>query len=1150
MEPLEITDSSTLKVYFDSSIDSLSSFFNSQIDTNCQFIKSVDFSNFATVVPDMSYLFNGCTSLESVNFNNFKGTTVTNMKFIFSNCNIIKSIDLSSFTFENIVEDGIFGMISNCSSLISIDLSGFNNQNLDLSNIFENNEGSLDLIYTNLYNSKLSLDKFINFTKKRLDHAMSKTLFICMEEDAFSKCNGDFCENLKTLVKICCVDNNNKCETSIGDNYITVNYNNEVSYGRSKFLNYYNSRINLVRIFLDGIQKEIGEPLEITDSSTLKIYFEFPFESLYGFFSADYDPNVINIKSIDFSHFDLSNTKDMSNLFKGCTSLESFNFGEFDASKVTDMSYMFFNCTMFESIDLSSFKRKEETLATGMFAFCDSLMFIDLSNLYLKDKLESLIKADTAQENFKIKYINLYSSSINESDIYNFANYSLQLNSKEEIFYCFNDDVSLNLADYIYQRENPKLYKDHIKKCCNFDYVNYKCNETNYVMVNFNSKFKYENGFYNSHRTNIDKIVLDYAQKGLDEALNIIELSDLKIYFKESINSLQSFFEKKEDDNVKYINTIDFSKLDTSKVTDMSYLLYGCTSLESVSLENINTSLVITFDSMFRDCFSLKSIDLSYFDTSSAEKMGKMFYRCQSLEYIDLSYFDTSSVTSMEEMFYNCTSLEYLDLSYFDTSLVNNMNSMFSQCTKLKVLDISSFNMEKISMAKNMFANLFELQYINIYNVQNTEDYIKESYLKTIEYLTICQSENIIISEKNASYNCCYYDIPTNKCESYSYMLIYYDQDVTYKNGFSYTDTNYDEFRKGDYFIINKNYTNKISNDNELVISKGSKLEIHFKSDITSLENYFNTYHDPNALYVQKVDLSHLDTSSVTTTSNMFYNCSNLQSVYISNEEITSLEDMYMMFYNCKSLKDVELLYFNTSLVKNMESMFDGCEKLEILELSNFDTSSVNNMAKMFNGCKNLKYLDISTFNFERVTEIEKIFNGTNKLNYLNLYNTNNSFILKNQELDIWDNPTVCQKEKVITQDDVIEECCYFNINSNKCESSNFIVLYFGKETIYEKGFIKDNQGNIIRGEEIDFIINGNHSIKYKSSDKLNIGKGKKIEIYFKSGIKSLDNYFSIIKDPNMENVVSMDLSHFNTSLVNNMSSMFYGCHSLMDVIH
>ena len=116
--------------------------------------------------------------------------------------------------------------------------------------------------------------------------------------------------------------------------------------------------------------------------------------------------------------------KKMINLFKGCTLLESVNFGKFNASNVTDMSYMFFNCTMIKSIDLSNFRGKEETLATSMFAFCDSLMFIDLSNLYLKDKLESLIKFDTEQEYCNFKYVNLYNSSINESDIYNFAKFS------------------------------------------------------------------------------------------------------------------------------------------------------------------------------------------------------------------------------------------------------------------------------------------------------------------------------------------------------------------------------------------------------------------------------------------------------------------------------------------------------------------------------------------------------------------------------------------------------------------------------------------------------------------------------------------------------------------------------------------------------
>jgi len=126
-------------------------------------------------------------------------------------------------------------MISNCSSLLSIDLSNYNNQNVDLSNIFEDNEGYLNLIYTSLSGSKLSLDQFANFAKKRLDYAMSKTLYMCMDGDAFSNCNGDSCEILKSLVNICCNGGNNICGKSNADNYITVNFNNECSYGRSEF---------------------------------------------------------------------------------------------------------------------------------------------------------------------------------------------------------------------------------------------------------------------------------------------------------------------------------------------------------------------------------------------------------------------------------------------------------------------------------------------------------------------------------------------------------------------------------------------------------------------------------------------------------------------------------------------------------------------------------------------------------------------------------------------------------------------------------------------------------------------------------------------------------------------------------------------------
>ena len=327
-------------------------------------------------------------------------------------------------------------------------------------------------------------------------------------------------------------------------------------------------------------------------------------------------------------------------------------------------------------------------------------------------------------------------------------------------------------------------------------------------------------------------------------------------------------------------------------------MFQGCSSLESITLSYIDTSSVTSFKSMFRDCSSLKKVDLSHFDTSLAQDMERMFSGCESLENIDLSNFNTSLVTSMGYMFYGCESLKYLDLSYLDTSLVEAMNNMFQNCKNLKVLDISTFNMAELNKAKNMFMNVLNLRYVNIYDVQNTEDYIKESELKNIDNLTICQKEDIILSEKNSYYNCCYFNIETDECESYNYITIYYNQEVTYNNGFNHNynqiSTEIDKFRKEEYFIINKDYFNKINGDSKpLVVNKGIKLEIYFTSDITSLENYFNIENDPNAEFIEKIDLSHLDFSLIESTSKSFYGCKNLKVIDFSNNmETTALNDM------------------------------------------------------------------------------------------------------------------------------------------------------------------------------------------------------------------------------------------------------------------
>ena len=143
--------------------------------------------------------------------------------------------------------------------------------------------------------------------------------------------------------------------------------------------------------------------------------------------------------------------------------------------------------------------------------------------------------------------------------------------------------------------------------------------------------------------------------------------------------------------NCSSLTSLDLSGFDTSKVTTMLLMFYNCKSLTDVNLSSFDTSRVTDFEGMFDACVSLARLDLSNFDTSSAIDLSRMFKGCESLAGVDLSGFDTSSVTDMHSMFDGCEGLTDLDLSSFDTSNVTDMSSMFSCCMSLASLDISSF---------------------------------------------------------------------------------------------------------------------------------------------------------------------------------------------------------------------------------------------------------------------------------------------------------------------------------------------------------------------------------------------------------------------------------------------------------------------------
>lgn len=99
-----------------------------------------------------------------------------------------------------------------------------------------------------------------------------------------------------------------------------------------------------------------------------------------------------------------------------------------------------------------------------------------------------------------------------------------------------------------------------------------------------------------------------------------------------------------------------FKDFDTSAVTDMSSMFYGC-NLTKLDLSSFDTSAATNMMYMFKYCSNLTTLDLSSFDTSSVTSMGGMFDNCDRLTTLDLSNFNTSSVTNMMYMFYNCSNL-------------------------------------------------------------------------------------------------------------------------------------------------------------------------------------------------------------------------------------------------------------------------------------------------------------------------------------------------------------------------------------------------------------------------------------------------------------------------------------------------------------
>ncbi|HFD6482568.1 TPA: immunoglobulin-like domain-containing protein [Enterococcus hirae] len=272
------------------------------------------------------------------------------------------------------------------------------------------------------------------------------------------------------------------------------------------------------------------------------------------------------------SQLDTSNVTDMSYMFAYQTLLKNLDVSSFDTSKVTDMSQMFTAMWKLENLNISGFDTSNVTDMNSMFANAP-LKKLTLGDTFKFVEANASLTSAWKREDGKGTFYSAedFMKNYGTGDLTAGTYVSVETGTWGTCPYTFDEDtrtLTIGAGELGGHEESPWMTK------------------------------KVAGG-------KIQKIVLSGKVIAPENSTNL---------FAGGATTLQSLTEIE-----------GLSQLDTSNVTDMSY--------------------------MFAFQIALKNLDLSSFDTSKVTNMSWMFNSMWKLENLDISGFDTSNVTKMHTMF-------------------------------------------------------------------------------------------------------------------------------------------------------------------------------------------------------------------------------------------------------------------------------------------------------------------------------------------------------------------------------------------------------------------------------------------------------------------------------------------------------------------
>ena len=595
-------------------------------------ITGLEYLNTANVT-DMSFLFDHCQKLTSLDLSNFNTAKVTNMNKMFSNCSNLKTIYASDkFTTAAVTESK--NMFSYCGSL-SGDIDWTSDKATDKTYAKTGGGYFRDKAYDNRpyvkyadgtltfrcgYKKILGENEYELNSDEELPawnthkNKITRVVF----EASFANARPTTCyawfKNFSELMKIEGIENlNTENVTSMAYMFSSCN--------------------------------KLAE-LDVTHFNTANVKnMEYMFECCKGLSSLDVTnfntANVTNmlamfgrtsLTSLDVTHFNTANVKDMTSMFYACRGLTSLDVTNFNTANVTSMRDMFCNCDKLTSLDVTNFNTAKVTDMGYMFCRCHNLKEIYVSDKFVTDAVTNSYQM--------FAYCESLSGDIDWSDKAVDKTYA-----KTDGGY-FRDKAYDN-RPFVKFADGTLTFRWGYKKTLGEN--EYELNSGKYLPA------------WNTYNRKISKVVFEAS------------------FANARPTTCYAWFK-----NFTFLNQIEgIENLNTENVKDMSNMFYICSGLISLDVTHFNTENVKNMSNMFYGCSGLISLDVTHFNTENVTSMRNMFYSCSSLTSLDVTNFNTANVTDMSNMFSNCRNLTTIYVS--DKFVINNKNySLFFGCEKLK----------------------------------------------------------------------------------------------------------------------------------------------------------------------------------------------------------------------------------------------------------------------------------------------------------------------------------------------------------------------------------------------------------------------------------------------------------------------------------